>query len=76
MATVQPELLAHHYTEAGLVQEALPYWQRAGQQAAERSAHVGSDCPSQPGSTSSHHLPETRERDQQELTLRIDLGSR
>src|SRR2546426_921801 len=26
----QPEILAHHYTEAGLAEPALPYWQRAG----------------------------------------------
>jgi predicted ATPase len=25
----QPELLAHHYTEAGLIAEAIPYWQQA-----------------------------------------------
>ena len=29
----QPELLAHHYTEAGLMPQAVPYWQRAGQRA-------------------------------------------
>jgi len=34
----QPELLAHHYTKAGLSAHAIPYWQRAGQQAIERSA--------------------------------------
>lgn len=26
----QPELLAHHYTEAGLIAQAIPYWQQAG----------------------------------------------
>src|SRR5206468_4125858 len=31
----QPELLAHHYTEAGLREQAIVYWQRAGQRAAE-----------------------------------------
>src|SRR6266545_5083729 len=36
----QPELAAHHYTEAGLIGQAIPYWQRAGQQAVERSANV------------------------------------
>ncbi len=36
----QPELLAHHYTEAGLQAQALPYWQQAGQRAIERSAYV------------------------------------
>src|SRR5262249_13427251 len=37
---MQPELVAHHYTEAGLAEQAMPYWQRAGQHAIERSAHV------------------------------------
>src|SRR5262249_49322481 len=40
MAATQPELLAHHYTEAGLCEPALPYWQRAGRQAARRAAHL------------------------------------
>ena len=31
-AETQPELLAHHYTEAGLSAAAIPYWQQAGQQ--------------------------------------------
>lgn len=74
VATVQPELLAHHYTEAGLVQEALPYWQRAGQHAAERSAHVEAIAHLNQGLRVLTTLPETRERDQQEITLRIDLG--
>ena len=32
-AETQPELLAHHYTEAGLSEHAMPWWQRAGQRA-------------------------------------------
>jgi predicted ATPase len=40
VAETQPELLAHHYTEAGLAAQAVPYWQRAGQHAVERSANV------------------------------------
>ena len=35
---MQPELLAHHYTEAGLIAQAIPYWQRAGEHAVEHSA--------------------------------------
>ena len=38
-AATQPELVAHHYTEAGCPAQAIPYWQRAGQQEAQRSAH-------------------------------------
>src|SRR5213593_2112348 len=39
-AETQPELVAHHYTEAGLPEQAVPYWQHAGQRAIERFAHV------------------------------------
>ena len=38
IAEIQPELIAHHYTEAGLSAQAIGYWQRAGQRAIERSA--------------------------------------
>src|SRR5262249_23278085 len=39
-AEAEPELVAHHYTEAGLRVQAIPYWQQAGQKAVERSANV------------------------------------
>jgi len=35
-----PEVLAHHFTRAGMLREAIDYWQRAGQRALDRSAHV------------------------------------
>ncbi len=34
------ELLAHHYTEVGLVEQALPQWQRAGRRAATRPVRL------------------------------------
>jgi class 3 adenylate cyclase len=40
IAEAQPELVAHHYTEAGLSEQAIHYWQQAGQRAVQRSAHV------------------------------------
>jgi predicted ATPase len=40
IAEMHPELLAQHYTEAGLRVKALPYWQQAGQRACERSAYA------------------------------------
>src|SRR4029077_1104410 len=40
LCATQPELLAQHYTEAGLMTQALPYWQRAGQRAIARSANL------------------------------------
>jgi class 3 adenylate cyclase/predicted ATPase len=39
-AEAQPELLAHHYTGAGMAIEAIGYWLRAGHRAAERSANL------------------------------------
>ena len=30
IVATQPELIAYHYTEAGLTEQAIPYWQRAG----------------------------------------------
>jgi class 3 adenylate cyclase len=33
-----PELVAHHYSEAGMPAQAIKYWLRAGQRAMERSA--------------------------------------
>src|SRR5262249_37900764 len=39
-AETQPELLAHHYTQAGLSEQAIAYWQRAGQHASDRSAYL------------------------------------
>jgi predicted ATPase len=35
----QPELLGHHYTQAGLGVEAIPHWQRAGERALQRAAN-------------------------------------
>jgi class 3 adenylate cyclase/tetratricopeptide (TPR) repeat protein len=39
-AETQPELIAHHYTEAGLGAQAIPYWQRAGERAVQRCANL------------------------------------
>jgi len=39
VAESQPERLAYHYTEADRGAQAIPYWQRAGQRAVERSAN-------------------------------------
>ena len=36
----RPELLAHHFTEAGLTQKAVGYWLQAGLRSKERSADV------------------------------------
>jgi predicted ATPase len=70
----QPELLAHHYTAAGLAAQAIPYWQRAGQRANQRSAHVEAIGHLTQGLEVLKALPDTPERTQQELDLQTTLG--
>ncbi|MBI3303479.1 MAG: hypothetical protein HYZ72_15555, partial [Deltaproteobacteria bacterium] len=70
----QPELLAHHYTEARLIAQAIPYWQQAGQKAIRRSANVEAINHLTKGIELLKALPDTPERTQQELTLQIALG--
>jgi hypothetical protein len=38
IAESQPELLARHYTEAGLIEKAVSFWRTAGQRSLARSA--------------------------------------
>jgi class 3 adenylate cyclase len=64
----QPELVAQHYTEAGLIEQAIPYWQRAGQQALQRSANPEAVQHLTRGLALLLTLPETSER------LQIALG--
>lgn len=71
----QPELLAHHYTEAGLSEQALPYWQRAGQKAITLAANVEAGQYLTRGLSLVEGLPDTVEHLQQELTFLITLAS-
>jgi predicted ATPase len=70
----QPELLAHHYTEAGLNEQAIFYWQRAGERATQRSAYVEAINHLTKGLEVLKALPDTPERAAQELTLYLTLG--
>jgi predicted ATPase len=74
MVETQPELVAHHYTEAGLSAQAVPYWQRAGELALQRSANFEAVSHVTRGLEVLTALPETRERAQQELALQTTLG--
>jgi predicted ATPase len=73
-AETQPERLAQHYTEAGLAEQALPYWQRAGQQALQRSANLEAVAHLTSGLALLATLPNTPARAQQELDLQLALG--
>src|SRR5712692_8297530 len=74
LCETQPELLAHHYTGAGLMVQAIPYWQRAGQRAIERSANLEAVAHLTRGLEVLATLPDTPERAQQELVMQTTLG--
>ncbi len=71
----QPELLAHHFTEAGLIERAVGYWHKAGQRASERSAHVETISHLRTGLALLQTLPETPDRVQREVDMLIALGA-
>ncbi len=70
----EPELVAHHYTEAGRTQSAIPYWHQAGQRAVARSATTEAVGHLTRGLQLLNTLPDTAERAAQELTLHMALG--
>jgi class 3 adenylate cyclase/tetratricopeptide (TPR) repeat protein len=74
-AEAQPELVAHHFTEAGLHAQVVGYWHKAGQRAIERSAHVEAIAHLTKGLEALKALPDTPQRAQHELTLHLALGA-
>jgi len=70
---MQPELLAHHYTEGGFTAQALPYWQQAGERAIQRSAYVEAINHLTKGLEVLNALPDAPQHANQELTLQLAL---
>jgi len=70
---MQPEVLAQHYTAAGLHAQALSYWRRAGQCALERSAHREAVGSFEQALSALQHLVESRDTREQAIDLRIAL---
>ena len=71
---VQPERLAHHFTEAGRVEQAIPYWLRAGQRAVERWANTEAIAHFTKGLKVLEALPDMQARLPHELELQMALG--
>lgn len=72
--TTEPEVLAHHYSEAGEWQAAVPLWQKAGELAQRRVALREAIRHFERGLAAAASLPQTRQRDASELKLRALLG--
>jgi predicted ATPase len=70
----QPELLAHHYTQAGIVDRAIDYWRKAGERALRRSAMLEAVQHLTHAIEITRSLPASPERDRGELNLHLALG--
>jgi class 3 adenylate cyclase/predicted ATPase len=71
----RPELLAHHFTEAGLPDQAIGYWLKAGLGSRERSANVEAIGHLKKGLELLGTLEESSERGSQELQFLSPLGT-
>ena len=71
----QPELLAQHYAEAGLVEKSIAFWAKAGHRSTARSAMAEAAAQFQRGIDQLALLPDTPERQRQELEFFSALGA-
>jgi DNA-binding SARP family transcriptional activator/class 3 adenylate cyclase len=75
VAISEPEVLAHHFTEADCAREAIGYWLKAGQVALARSANREAVSHLEKGLATVCRLPEGADRDRHELQLQYALGN-
>jgi predicted ATPase len=73
-AAAEPEVLARHYEESGLAELAVPYYRRAGEQAAARSAHQEAIVHLRKAIALLTTLPESTARNTREISLQLALG--
>jgi len=75
VASAQPTLMAHHCGEAGLKENAVRFWLKAGQQALARSATTEAVAQLRKGLEALTGMPDGTLRQQHELELLSALGS-
>jgi predicted ATPase/class 3 adenylate cyclase len=73
-AATQPEIVAHHFTQAGLADSAVDYWLKAGDLALSRSANAEAAKHLRNGIELTLTLPPSPERARKELDLHLALG--
>jgi len=71
----QPELFAQHYAEAGLVEKSVACWGKAGHRSVARSAMAEAAAQFQKALDQLTLLPDTPERQRQELEFCSSLGA-
>jgi serine/threonine protein kinase/tetratricopeptide (TPR) repeat protein len=75
LAEIEPELLAHHHTEAGHAEQAFGLWKQAGERAAARSANVEAIAHFQHALSVLKTLPDDAAQPRRELGVLLALGS-
>jgi predicted ATPase len=73
-ADIEPEIVAHHYAEAGLPDAAIDFWQKAGERTIRTSAYAEAVKHITNGVDLLQKLPSTITRMRQELEFQIALG--
>jgi predicted ATPase len=71
---IAPEMLAHHFGEAGEAEKAASHWLEAGRRALRRSANIEAIAHLTKGLGALTGLSETDERARSELKLQLALG--
>ena len=72
-AAAEPELLAHHFTQSGLIEAAIQWWGRAGQRSLERSALVEASTQITRALNQIANLPSTPGLRREEIKLQAAL---
>ena len=73
-AEANPEVVALHHAQAGEIDAAIAWWQKAGQNAFRRASYPEAIAHYSTGLRALASLPDERQRDQSELALQVDLG--
>jgi predicted ATPase len=74
LVEAQPELVARHFAEAGLAEQAIPYWLRAGRLAAGQAANLEAIAHLRSGLEAVGALVHGVSRSHFELSLQLALG--
>jgi predicted ATPase len=74
VVATEPEIVAHHFTEAGLVEPAIDYWLKAGNLALSRSANAEAVKHLRQGIELTQSLAASPERVRKELDFYLALG--
>ena len=74
LAEARPEVLAHHFSHAARVDDAIGQWLIAGRRAVQQASNLEAIAHLEKALDALRNLPETTARQEQELAVRIVLG--